>query len=87
MCKGAQKHGFLGLNAYLGLHSPITGTFPSNRYWGVDASFKYGGANGNVPRTILKNTAGIIDTGTTLLYIATGMLLRFSGSYRICAQG
>jgi hypothetical protein len=50
----------------LARHSPITETFPSNLYCGVNASFQYGNA------TILDNAAGIIDTGTTLIYIAEG---------------
>jgi hypothetical protein len=67
-------------------HSPVTDTFPSTMYWGVNASFQYGEADGNAPRILLKNTAGIVDTGTTLLYIATGMLLCDSNSHKICVQ-
>ncbi|KAI6132457.1 acid protease [Pisolithus croceorrhizus] len=44
---------------------PITSTYPSNLYWGIDQSITYGG------NTILFNTAGIVDTGTTLILIAT----------------
>ncbi|KAI6115954.1 acid protease [Pisolithus sp. B1] len=44
---------------------PITSTYPSNLYWGIDQSITYGG------NTILSNTAGIVDTGTTLILIAT----------------
>ncbi len=85
MCKCTQKHGSWVFRAYLGLHSPITGTSPSKKYWGVDAAFLYG-TNRGVLYTILGTTAGVIDAGTTLLYIGTGMLLRFSDSYRICVQ-
>jgi hypothetical protein len=46
-------------------------------YWGVDASFRYGNASGNnVPVTILDTTAGVIDTGTSLIGLGTGKLLR-----------
>jgi Eukaryotic aspartyl protease len=50
---------------------PITGTSPASRYWGVDQSITYG-SNG---QTILNLTAGIVDTGTTLILIATGSIL------------
>jgi len=63
---------------YLGLYSTITDTFPSNLYWGVNASFNYREAKGRAQCTLLENTAGIVDTGTTLLYIATGKLFRDS---------
>jgi saccharopepsin len=45
---------------------PITSTYPSSRSWGIDQSIRYGGT------VILSNTAGIVDTGTTLILIATG---------------
>jgi hypothetical protein len=70
--------------AHLGLHSPITKTFPSSRYWGVDACFRYGNAQGKKATvTILDTTAGVIDTGTTLIGLATGELLRVSNSYQM----
>jgi len=46
---------------------PITTTSPSSNYWGIDQSITYGSS------TILSATAGIVDTGTTLILIATGM--------------
>lgn len=46
-------------------YAPITSTYPSNLYWGIDQSVTYGG------NTILSSTAGIVDTGTTLILIAT----------------
>ncbi|KAF8815052.1 aspartic peptidase A1 [Phlegmacium glaucopus] len=46
--------------------APITGTSPANQYWGIDLSIRYGDAT-----TILSTTAGIIDTGTTLIVLAT----------------
>ena len=39
--------------------SPITGTSPANEYWGINESIKYGST------TILSETAGIVDTGTS----------------------
>lgn len=47
--------------------SPITSTFPSAEFFGIDQSLRYG------PSTaLLTNSAGIVDTGTTLLLIASG---------------
>jgi hypothetical protein len=45
----------------------ITKTDPADGYWGVDASFRYGSTS-----VILDTTAGALDTGTSLIYIATG---------------
>lgn len=47
---------------------PITKTSPASNYWGIDQSITYGSASGE---TILKSTAGIVDTGTTLLLLAS----------------
>ncbi|KAH9021869.1 acid protease [Lactarius hengduanensis] len=46
---------------------PITETSPASNYWGIDQSITYG-SNGP---SILASTAGIVDTGTTLVLIAT----------------
>ncbi|KAF8346604.1 aspartic peptidase A1 [Amanita rubescens] len=46
-------------------YAPLTATFPANQYWGIDESIVYGST------TILSTTAGIVDTGTTLILIAT----------------
>ncbi|CAA7262864.1 unnamed protein product [Cyclocybe aegerita] len=45
---------------------PITKTSPASHYWGIDQTISYGK---NMP--ILKSRAGIVDTGTTLLMIAS----------------
>jgi Eukaryotic aspartyl protease len=45
---------------------PITQTSPANKYWGIDQTVTYGTST-----PILTNSAGIVDTGTTLLLIAT----------------
>ena len=47
-------------------YAPVTTTYPSSYYWGVDQSISYDG------ETILSTTAGIVDTGTTLILIASG---------------
>ena len=62
--------------AHLDLRSPLTKTPPSSFFWGIDASLQYGNGNGNGSVNIFNTTAGIVDTGTTLLGLATGKLLR-----------
>ncbi|EMD33953.1 hypothetical protein CERSUDRAFT_76121 [Gelatoporia subvermispora B] len=52
---------------------PITTTAPANTYVGIDQSITYGSSG----LTILTETAGIIDTGSTLLYLATDALDRY----------
>ena len=47
---------------------PLTTTSPASTFWGIDQSISYGDT------TILSKTAGIVDTGTTLILIATGEL-------------
>ncbi|KAF8621890.1 hypothetical protein AX15_007443 [Amanita polypyramis BW_CC] len=46
--------------------APITSTSPASQYWGIDQSITYGDS-----ATILDVTAGIVDTGTTLILLAT----------------
>ncbi|KAF9820011.1 hypothetical protein IEO21_01673 [Rhodonia placenta] len=43
----------------------LTSTSPASEYWGIDESITYGS------ETILSETAGIVDTGTTLVLIAS----------------
>ncbi|KAG2125525.1 acid protease [Suillus cothurnatus] len=45
---------------------PLTTTSPASQYWGINQSVSYG-----TGQTILNTTAGIVDTGTTLLLLAT----------------
>ena len=45
---------------------PLTTTSPASEFWGIDQSITYGSD------TILSSTAGIVDTGTTFISIATG---------------
>ncbi|THH03551.1 hypothetical protein EW145_g6173 [Phellinidium pouzarii] len=49
------------------VYTPITRTAPANRYWGIDQSIVYGAHRTNV----LRATSGIVDTGSTLLLLAT----------------
>jgi len=46
--------------------TPVTTTSPSNEFWGINQSVRYGTST-----TILASTAGIVDTGTTLLLLAS----------------
>jgi len=48
---------------------PITSTSQSSEYWGIDQSISYGDTE------ILSKTAGIVDSGTPNIYIATGKCL------------
>lgn len=51
---------------------PLTTTAPSNQFVGIDQAVTYGDSQ----NPILDSTAGIIDTGTTLLLLATGEVSR-----------
>ena len=46
---------------------PITSTSPASAYWGIDQDVTYGSSG----TTLLSGSAGIVDTGTTLLLLAT----------------
>lgn len=54
-------------------YAPITTTFPSSYFWGVKEAITYGTNN----TTILQTTSGIVDTGTTLVMIATDAFNRY----------
>ncbi|EPS97851.1 aspartic proteinase [Fomitopsis schrenkii] len=47
--------------------TPLTTTAPASEFWGIDQSITYGSSN----TPILAQTAGIVDTGTTLILMAT----------------
>ncbi|KAH0591103.1 Polyporopepsin [Termitomyces sp. J132] len=53
-------------------YAPLTTTSPASFYWGINQSIRYGTST-----SILSSTAGIVDTGTTLLYIATDAYNRY----------
>ncbi|KAJ7699229.1 aspartic peptidase A1 [Mycena rosella] len=46
--------------------TPVTTTEPASEFWGINQSIRYGAST-----TIQGNTAGIVDTGTTLLMISS----------------
>lgn len=48
-------------------YAPITKASPSSRFWGIDQSVTYGKAG----KEILKSGSGIVDTGSTLVLLAT----------------
>ncbi|KAH8992596.1 acid protease [Lactarius hatsudake] len=52
---------------------PITGISPASAYWGVDQTITYGSSG----QSILGSTAGIVDTGTTLVLIATDAFQKY----------
>ncbi|KAG7452252.1 aspartic protease [Guyanagaster necrorhizus] len=53
-------------------YAPLTTTYPASVYWGIDESITYGTST-----TILSSTAGIVDTGTTLVYIASDAFAKY----------
>ena len=48
-------------------YTPITKSSPAKYYWGIDQTVTYGSSNSPV----FSSTSGIVDTGTTLIMIAT----------------
>jgi len=52
--------------------APLTSTSPANEFWGINQSIRYGTST-----SILSSTAGIVDTGTTLILIADDALTRY----------
>ncbi|KAG2062218.1 acid protease [Suillus hirtellus] len=55
-------------------YTPITTTYPASTYWGINQSISYGST------TILSSTAGIVDTGTTLVYIASDAYAKYKSA-------
>ncbi|KAG2362538.1 hypothetical protein BDR07DRAFT_1376398 [Suillus spraguei] len=56
-------------------YTDITTTGPSSRYWGINQKISYG--PGNRSPVILEYAAGIVDCGTTFLYLAIGAYDRY----------
>ena len=54
-------------------YTPITSASPAKYYWRIDQSITYGSSGA----TILRKTAGIVDTGTTLVLIASNAFSRY----------
>jgi pepsin A len=50
---------------------PVTTTQPASFYWGISQTIKYGS------QTILPNTQGIVDTGTTLVLLASDAFAKY----------
>ncbi|CCM04756.1 uncharacterized protein FIBRA_06946 [Fibroporia radiculosa] len=65
---GAITLGGIDTDLYLGdiTYTPVTTTYPSNYYWGVNVTLATYGETTVIPGSY----AGIVDTGTTLIYIA-----------------
>ncbi|KAG9323032.1 hypothetical protein KVV02_001687, partial [Mortierella alpina] len=57
-------------------YTPITSTSPASTFWGIDAYATYG-TEAEPGTTILPSTAGIVDSGTTLLLLASDAYERF----------
>ncbi|KAJ7267186.1 aspartic peptidase A1 [Mycena rebaudengoi] len=53
--------------------TPVTSTSPANEFWGINQSIRYGAST-----TILTSNAGIVDTGTTLLLIASNAFTAYT---------
>ncbi|KAJ6489065.1 aspartic peptidase domain-containing protein [Mycena sanguinolenta] len=64
---GADPTKFTGSISY----TPITSTTPASSYWGIDQTVSYGSTS------ILDSTAGIVDTGSTLILLATDAFQRY----------
>jgi len=52
--------------------TPITGTSPASEFWGITQTIRYGAST-----SILSTNAGIVDTGTTLLLLASDAFARY----------
>ncbi|KZP31579.1 acid protease [Athelia psychrophila] len=65
---GTDPAKFTGSIAY----TPISSTAPASGYWGIEQSVAYGATS------ILASTSGIVDTGTTLLLLATSAFTAYT---------
>ncbi|KAG2143546.1 acid protease [Suillus bovinus] len=66
---GALTYGGIDSSLYTGeiTYIPVTATFPASAFWGINITHAtYGSATTIIPRS----TAGIVDTGTTLILLA-----------------
>lgn len=55
-------------------YTPVTTKYPASTYWGINESITYGST------TILSSNAGIVDTGTTFLFIASDAYTRYQSA-------
>ncbi|KAG2072481.1 aspartic peptidase A1 [Suillus decipiens] len=53
------------------VYTDVTTTAPSSQYWGINQRITYGGGQ------ILANTAGVLDSGCTFLYLASDAYERY----------
>jgi len=65
LCPGLPNSHFLRFTGDIN-YVPITKTSPASNYWGIDQTVSYGQGG-----TTLLKASGIVDTGTTLLLLAT----------------
>lgn len=65
---GTDSSKFTGSITFTG----ITSTSPASEFWGINQSVQYGTST-----SILSTTAGIVDTGTTLVLLASDALKRY----------
>ncbi|KAK0464208.1 acid protease [Desarmillaria tabescens] len=74
MANGELTFGTEDSSKYTGeiTYVPITSTSPANKYWGIDQSLTYGST------TIMSTSAGIVDTGTTLLLLSSGAFKKYT---------
>ncbi|KAI0279607.1 acid protease [Russula aff. rugulosa BPL654] len=70
---GELTFGAIDPTKYIGdiTYSPITKNPRAGKYWGIDASIRYGSGQGGASVGLTNTTAGIVDTGTTLVYLST----------------
>ncbi|KAG2368810.1 aspartic peptidase domain-containing protein [Suillus spraguei] len=68
---GTDATKYTGEIAYTALTSTMN---PASEYWGINESITYGST------TILSSTAGIVDTGTTFLYIASDAYTKYQSA-------
>ncbi|KAI5119245.1 hypothetical protein M0805_008796 [Coniferiporia weirii] len=67
---GTDSSKFTGSIAF----TSITSTSPASEFWGINESITYGTSGSSV----LTSTAGIVDTGTTLVLIASDAFSRYT---------
>ncbi|PPQ79426.1 hypothetical protein CVT25_002696 [Psilocybe cyanescens] len=60
---------------------PLTTTSPANEFWGINQSVRYGTST-----SILATTAGIVDTGTTLVLLATNGFKKYQTATKATAD-
>ncbi|GJJ13159.1 hypothetical protein Clacol_007410 [Clathrus columnatus] len=75
---GQLDFGAPNLSKYVGniTFTPKTTTAPASEYWGINQTITYGDAR----TPLLSPTSGFVDTGTTLLYIASDAFETYQAS-------